>query len=146
MYRLRLFLALAVLIVATLGLASGCSSGADPDGSLVTSTVSSGDGSGSDTTKAPATTEAPATTGAPVTTQAPSGDDSASSSDTDSSNTIWFVVIVGIILIAIIAWLVGRGSSTTTVTETAPPPPPTVDDGDGDGDEYGDTTGGGTGA
>jgi hypothetical protein len=42
-------------------------------------------------------------------------------------------VFIGIvILIAVVAWAVGREGSTTTTTETVPPPPPTgpVEEGD----------------
>jgi hypothetical protein len=54
------------------------------------------------------------------------------------------VVIGVVILIAVIAWAVGRGGSTTTTTETAPPPPaaPPVDE----GDAYDDSVGGDTDA
>ena len=62
----RLTLA-AFLVVATIGLATGCSEDGESGASLVTTTAASGDDSTSDTTEAPTTTAA--ATKAPDTTQ-----------------------------------------------------------------------------
>lgn len=67
----------------------------------------------------------------PETTQAPSGTESASS----STAILWVIAIVGgIILVAVIAWLIGRASSTDATTQATMPPPvpplPPADDAD----------------
>jgi len=147
------FVLAAVLVVATMGLAAGCSGDSGTGGSLVTTTAASGGDSGSDSgtdsTEAPTTTKAPdTTTKAPDTTQAASGGDTSSetstSSDDSSNTTIWLIVIAGIVIVGIIAFVVGRGGSTTTTTETMPPAPgpAPVDSGDASDDSADGETGG----
>jgi hypothetical protein len=135
MNRLGKPVAVVLLVIATAVLAVGCSEDGAPDGSLVTTTASSGESPGGEAPEAPATTEAPTTTEAATTTKAPdttqpaSSGDSSSTSDDSSNNAIWIAVVAVVVLVAVGAWMIGRGRSTETTTEATtgaaqPPPPP----------------------